>query len=75
MIVGGLPVASAAWWGRGRALRQAIGVAGLVAFGATLAVHVAVGYTDLLHLAPLIVGSLTMTIGLTVWQRTESVAS
>ena len=75
VIVGGLLVASAAWWGRGRALRQAIAVAGLVAFGATLAVHVAVGYTDLLHLAPLLVGSLTMTIGLAVWQRTERNAS
>ena len=75
VIVGGLLVASAAWWGRGRALRQAIALAGLVAFGATLAVHVAVGYTDLLHLAPLLVGSLTMATGLTVWQRTETASS
>ena len=75
VIVGGLLVASAAWWGRGRALRQAIALAGLVAFGATLAVHVAVGYTDLLHLAPLLVGSLTMAIGLTVWQRTDTAST
>jgi hypothetical protein len=69
VIVGGLLVATVAWWGRGRAARQAIALAGLVAYGATLAVHIAVGYTDLLHLAPLLVGSVTMTTGLLVWDR------
>lgn len=69
VIVGGLLVATVAWWGRGKAARQAIALAGLVAYGATLAVHIAVGYTNLLHLAPLLVGAVAMITGLLVWDR------
>jgi hypothetical protein len=72
VIVGGLLVASIAWWGQGRAARHAVALAGLVAYGATLAVHIAVGYTDLLHLAPLLVGSVAMTAGLVAWYVTDS---
>lgn len=67
VIVGGLLVGSVAWWGHGRAARQAIAIAGLVAFGAALAVHLSVGYTDLLHLAPLLVGAIAMAAGLWSW--------
>lgn len=75
VIVGGLLVAAIAWWGQGRAARQAIAVAGSVAYGATLAVHVGVGYTELLHLVPVFVGSIAMTVGICAWRITERHAS
>jgi hypothetical protein len=39
-----------------RSLRQALALAGLAGFGAAIDVHVAVGYTDPLHLAPAVAG-------------------
>jgi hypothetical protein len=71
VIVGGVLVASVAWWGQGRAARQTIAVAGTVAYGATLAVHVGVGYTDVLHLAPALVGTVTMLAGIVGWWLAE----
>ena len=71
VIVGGLLVAAVAWWGQGRAARQTIAVAGAVAYGATLAVHVGVGYTDVLHLAPALVGTMTMLAGIVGWWLAE----
>lgn len=53
VLVGGVLIGGGAWFAeRQRALWQAIGLGGGVAFGAALLVHVVVGYTDPLHLAP-----------------------
>jgi len=47
-----------------RSLRQALALAGLAGFGAAIDVHVAVGYTDPLHLAPAVAGAAPFVIGL-----------
>ena len=47
-----------------RSLRQALALAGLAGFGAAIDVHVAVGYTDPLHLAPAVAGAARFVIGL-----------
>jgi hypothetical protein len=47
-----------------RSLRQALALAGLAGFGAAIGVHLVVGYTDLLHLAPAVAGAGLFVIGL-----------
>ncbi|MGI8755685.1 MAG: hypothetical protein ACR2MB_07470 [Acidimicrobiales bacterium] len=47
-----------------RHLHQAIALAGLFSLGATFVVHAAVGYTNVLHLAPPAVGALCLVVGL-----------
>ena len=47
-----------------RAARQALAIAGASGFGTALFVHSAIGYTDLLHIAPAIVGLCLFAIGL-----------
>jgi hypothetical protein len=69
--VGGLLVATIGWFGRGKAARQALGLAGVVAFGFAVAVHVMVGYTDLVHLAPVLVAPVELAAGLVVWRHNE----
>ena len=48
----------------GRSLTQAIGLAGVISLGATFAVHFAVGYRDLLHLVPPIMGAVILMVGI-----------
>ncbi|MBW3606244.1 MAG: hypothetical protein KY460_15345 [Actinobacteria bacterium] len=67
VVTGGVLIGVAAWWGEGPAVRQAIGIAGLVAFGSSLAIHLTVGYTDLLHLAPNLVGPVALGAGMLHW--------
>ena len=53
-----------------RSLRHALALAGLAGFGAAIGVHVAVGYTDALHLAPAVAGAALFVVGLVlVWER------
>jgi hypothetical protein len=47
-----------------RSLRQALALAGAAGFGAAIGVHLAVGYTDPLHLAPAVAGAALFVIGL-----------
>lgn len=47
-----------------RALWQALAVAGLAGFGAAIGVHLVVGYTDTLHLAPAVAGAALFVGGL-----------
>jgi hypothetical protein len=47
-----------------RSLRQALALAGLAGFGAAIGVHVVVGYTDVLHLAPAVAGAALFVVGL-----------
>ena len=48
-----------------RSLWQAFACAGLAGFGAAIGVHVVVGYTDVLHLAPALAGTALFVVGLT----------
>ena len=69
VLVGGLLIAAIGLFGEGRAARHAVAIAGLSGFGMALAVHCAVGYTDLLHLAPAMVGPFVLLTGLILWTR------
>jgi len=47
-----------------RGLWQALAAAGLAGFGAAIGVHLVVGYTDTLHLAPAVAGAALFAVGL-----------
>ena len=51
-----------------RHLRQAVAIAGLLSLTAALGVHMTVGYTDLWHLAPPVVGAALLVVGLALWR-------
>jgi hypothetical protein len=55
-----------------RSLWQALGVAGLSGFGAAVGVHLVVGYTDAMHLAPAIAGSAIFIGALVLTRPTPS---
>ncbi len=62
---GGLALFLCIWcspWSR--SLWQALVVAGLAGFSTAIAIHPVIGYTNLIHLAPAIVGALLFAIGL-----------
>jgi hypothetical protein len=61
---GSIVTACALFGAPSRSLWQALAVAGIAGFGAAIAVHLAVGYTDVLHLAPAIAGALLFAVGL-----------
>ncbi len=57
----------AVWRGTpSRSLWQALGTAGTVGFGTAIGVHPVIGYVDLVHLAPAIVGAVAFTTGLSL---------
>lgn len=61
----GLTTMACAWCaGASRHLHQAIALAGVVSLGAALIVHLAVGYTDPMHLAPPLIGAACLVLGL-----------
>ena len=61
----GVLVLFCVWCGRpSRSLWQVLCLAGMVGFAAAIGVHPAVGYTDMVHLAPAILGALIFTVGL-----------
>lgn len=53
-----------------RALWRALAGAGAVGFGPAIGVHFAIGYTNLIHLAPATLGAATYALGLS-WMRDE----
>ena len=69
VLVSGLLIAAIAYLGEGRAAHQALVLAGLSGFGLAIWVHIAVGYTDLFHVAPSVVGPAALAIGLLLWNR------
>ncbi|HAF15442.1 MAG TPA: hypothetical protein DHU55_14345 [Blastocatellia bacterium] len=66
----GITVLFCVWCGTpSRSLWQALCFAGIVGFAAAIGVHPVVGYNDLFHLAPAIVGAIMFIAGLALcWQ-------
>lgn len=55
------------WYGEpSRSLWQTLLAAGSVGFACAIGIHVVVGYLDLLHLAPAILGAVLFAVGITV---------
>ena len=66
----GLAVAACAWCGRpGRALWQALALAGATGFGCAIGVHLVVGYVDVVHLGPALAGALLFTAATVTLRR------
>ena len=64
LISAGIAMGFAVWCGRpGPALWQAVGLAGSAGFLCAIGVHYWIGYTDLLHLAPAILGAIQFGFG------------
>ncbi len=61
---GAIVTACALFAAPSRALRQALAIAGGAGFGAAIGVHLVVGYTDALHLAPAVAGAALFLAGL-----------
>jgi hypothetical protein len=69
LLTTGLAALGVAWCARpSRSAWQALAVAGLAGFGAAIGVHVAVGYTDVTHLGPAIIGASVLATGLALWR-------
>ncbi len=67
----GITVFFCVWCGRpSRSLWQVLCFAGLVGFASAIGVHPVVGYTDLFHLAPAILGAVIFVGGLILTYRT-----
>jgi hypothetical protein len=61
----GITVLFCVWCGRpAKSLWQVLGLAGMMGFAAALGIHPLVGYTDLVHLAPAILGAGLFVVGL-----------
>jgi hypothetical protein len=76
----GVLVVCCVWFGRpSRSLAQALALSGSVGFGAAIGVHVAIGYTDLTHLAPAYAGLGTYLVGLAAavarWEATPATSA
>jgi hypothetical protein len=70
----GITVLFCVWCGTpARSLWQVLCLAGVVGFAAAIGVHPIVGYNDLFHLAPAIVGAIMFIAGLAFcWKRMHS---
>ena len=74
LATAGLTVLVAVWCGRpSRALWEALLIAGAAGFGAAIGVHGLIGYLDLSHVGPAIVGVGTFIAGI-VLSRPSMVA-
>jgi hypothetical protein len=73
----GITVLFCVWCGTpSKSLWQILCLAGVVGFAAAIGVHPIVGYTDLFHLAPAIVGAIMFIIGLLLcWKQREPVTT
>jgi hypothetical protein len=61
----GLLVLGVLGWGTwSRSLWQALGLAGLMGFGAAVGVHALVGYLDASHVAPALAGAVVFAVGM-----------
>jgi hypothetical protein len=62
-----------AWFARpSRSLWQALMTGGLAGWSTAVFVHPAIGYTDVLHLAPAVIGAALFMLGLILTRRTMS---
>lgn len=61
---GSIVIACALFAPPSRSLWQALGLAGLSGFGAAVGVHLVIGYTDVIHLAPAVAGSVIFAVAL-----------
>ncbi len=67
----GITVLFCVWCARpSRSLFQILLVTGIVGFGTAIGVHPVVGYNDLIHLAPAILGALMFAIGIVLCWKT-----
>jgi hypothetical protein len=72
----GIVVIGTAWSARpSRGLWQAVLVAGGVGFGAALAIHALVGYDDLSHVGPAVLGAAVFALALALYPRRAPIAS
>ena len=72
----GMTVLFCVWCGTpSRNLWQILCLAGGVGFAAAIGVHPIVGYNDLFHLAPAIIGAIMFIVGLSLcWKQREQIA-
>lgn len=65
VVTMGLTTMLCLWCGRpSRHLHQVVAVAGAVSLSAALGVHFAVGYTDVWHVVPALLGAVSLVLGL-----------
>lgn len=70
LAVTGLTVIGCVWRGRpSRSLWEALMIAGLAGFGAALWIHAVIGYLDLSHIGPAILGALVFLAGIVLSWR------
>lgn len=70
LAVTGLTVMGCVWRGRpSRSLWEALLIAGLAGFGAALWIHAVIGYLDLSHVGPAILGALVFLVGIVLSRR------
>ena len=66
----GLTVLACAWCGRpSRSLWESLAIAGTAGFGAAVGIHGLVGYTDVTHVGPAVVGAALFAAGLALRGR------
>ncbi len=66
----GLTVLACVWCGRpSRSLWESLAVAGTAGFGAAVGIHGFVGYTDLTHVGPAVLGAVLFGVGLVLTRR------
>jgi hypothetical protein len=66
----GVALTLCVWCGRpSPSLWQALALAGIAGFTPAISVHMAIGYTDPIHLAPAVTGAMLYTVGLMLTYR------
>jgi hypothetical protein len=68
-VLGLLVLAGAAFAAPTPGLWRTLATAGIAGFGMAIGVHPAIGYTDPIHLAPAVLGAVTMAVGLILSHR------
>jgi beta-carotene hydroxylase len=68
-VLGLIVLACAAFAAPTPGLWRALAAAGVAGFGSAIGVHPAIGYTDPVHLAPAVLGALTLSAGLGLTYR------
>jgi len=70
VVTCGVLVLFSVWCGRpSRALWQALFVAGTIGFSTAIGVHPLIGYTDVVHLGPAVLGGVSFVVGIALTWR------
>lgn len=70
----GLTVLACVWCGRpSRSLWETLAIAGIAGFGAAIAIHGLVGYLDLSHVGPAVLGAAVFVVGLALTFRNPGI--